>query len=69
MSPNGDPRQILIGKDKLFTFDHVFGEQHGNRDVFDGCVKGLVDGCLSGYNSCILAYGQTVMRHLSITHY
>ena len=55
-------KQIKIGQDKRFTFDHVFGPESGQSAVYDGCVKGLVDGCLAGYNSCILAYGQTV-RH------
>ena len=39
---------------------HVIGPEQGQQAVYDGCVKPLVEGCLAGYNSCILAYGQTV---------
>lgn len=53
-------KQIKIGQDKTFTFDYVFGPESGQNNLYDGCVKGLVGGCLDGYNSCILAYGQTV---------
>ena len=61
VAPNGNKKQLKIGQDKLFTFDHVFGPEHGQTALYEGCVKGLVDSCLDGYNSCILAYGQTVI--------
>ena len=60
VAPNGVQNQLMIGADKKFTFDHVIGPEQGQQAVYDGCVKPLVEGCLAGYNSCILAYGQTV---------
>ena len=50
---------ITIGKDRLFTFDKVFGINSKQVDVFENCVKNLVLGCFQGYNATVLAYGQT----------
>ncbi len=36
---------IMIGKDRLFTFDKVFGIGSAQEDVFEFCVKNLVLGC------------------------
>jgi hypothetical protein len=60
VAPNGVKNQLIIGADKKFTFDHVIGPEEGQSAIYDGCVKPLVESCLAGYNSCILAYGQTV---------
>uniref|UniRef100_A0A915D946 Kinesin-like protein n=1 Tax=Ditylenchus dipsaci TaxID=166011 RepID=A0A915D946_9BILA len=51
--------QIAVGVDKYFTFDHVFDERTGQEEVFERCVKQLVEGTFDGYNATILAYGQT----------
>ncbi|XP_054707969.1 kinesin-like protein KIF21A [Uloborus diversus] len=51
--------QIWIGNDKSYTFDEVFDMPTLQEDVFDSCVKELVDGCFDGYNATVLAYGQT----------
>ncbi|CAN8004695.1 unnamed protein product [Ixodes hexagonus] len=51
--------QIWVGKDKAFTFDHVFDSPTHQDRVYDTCVKGLVEGCFDGYNATVLAYGQT----------
>jgi len=51
--------QIWLGKDKAFTFDHVFEPTATQLQVYDSCVKDLVEGCLEGYNATIVAYGQT----------
>ncbi|KAH8967205.1 hypothetical protein BDL97_03G066500 [Sphagnum fallax] len=54
-----DGRQLVLGKDRRFTFDHVFGPMSGQEDVYLDCVKPLVDSCIAGYNATVLAYGQT----------
>ena len=41
-----------------FKFDHVFGPQASQRDVFNE-VGTLVDTAVDGYKVCIMAYGQT----------
>ena len=51
--------QVIIGKDRVFTFDKTFGLNSAQEDVFESCVKNLVLGCFAGYNATVLAYGQT----------
>jgi len=36
--------QVWLGKDKAFTFDHVFGIQSQQDMVYDACVRQLIDG-------------------------
>lgn len=54
----GEP-QVCLGKDKAFTFDYVFDTNSKQTEVYDNCVRNLVEGCFSGYNATVLAYGQT----------
>ena len=51
--------QIIMGKDRAFTFDKTFGIGSAQESVFDTCVRNLVLGCFVGFNATILAYGQT----------
>ncbi|GFO28017.1 kinesin-like protein, partial [Plakobranchus ocellatus] len=53
------PRQVLLGKDKSFTFDHVFDTPTQQDDIYNTCVRGLIEGCFEGYNATVFAYGQT----------
>ncbi|MQL73800.1 hypothetical protein Taro_006157, partial [Colocasia esculenta] len=43
---------------KQFKFDHVFGPQASQEDVFAETMP-VVKSVLDGYNACIFAYGQT----------
>jgi hypothetical protein len=46
--------------DRAFTFDHVWGTDATQNDVFDLCDQaGILQSVLSGYNATVLAYGQT----------
>jgi hypothetical protein len=45
---------ILLGKDKAFTYDSVYGELAGQSSIFDDWVVGLVDGCFQG-TACFVA--------------
>lgn len=47
------------GSDNLFTFDHVFGTDCGQREIYDECVDSLLNAAFEGFNATILAYGQT----------
>uniref|UniRef100_A0A4W4GF68 Kinesin-like protein n=1 Tax=Electrophorus electricus TaxID=8005 RepID=A0A4W4GF68_ELEEL len=55
---NRDVRK-RANKDLKFVFDHVFGEDSSQVDVFESTTKGVVDGVLNGYNCTVFAYGAT----------
>lgn len=42
-----------------YTFDHVFGMDSNNGQIFDQIGIPIVDAVLKGYNGIIFAYGQT----------
>jgi hypothetical protein len=44
-----------------FEFDRVFDSSNGNEEVFKE-VSGLVLSSVDGFNCCIFAYGQTVIK-------
>nr|XP_031531754.1 kinesin-like protein KIF21B [Vicugna pacos] len=54
----GEP-QVLLGKDKAFTYDFVFDLDTWQEQIYSTCVSKLVEGCFEGYNATVLAYGQT----------
>ncbi|XP_043779312.1 kinesin-like protein KIF21B isoform X2 [Cervus elaphus] len=54
----GEP-QVLLGKDKAFTYDFVFDLDTWQEKIYSTCVSKLVEGCFEGYNATVLAYGQT----------
>ncbi|EFA03966.2 hypothetical protein TcasGA2_TC014111 [Tribolium castaneum] len=43
----------------VFSFDHIFGVDKTNTDIYDNIVKDFVESSLNGLNSTIFAYGQT----------
>ncbi|XP_058647005.1 kinesin-like protein KIF21B isoform X3 [Onychostoma macrolepis] len=54
----GEP-QVLLGKDKAFTYDFVFDLDAQQHQIYSACVHKLIEGCLEGYNATVFAYGQT----------
>lgn len=54
-----EDNQIVIGKERSFTFDKVFGINWPQEPIFEICVKNLVLGWFKGFNATVLAYGQT----------
>ncbi|XP_077004689.1 kinesin-like protein KIF27 isoform X2 [Tamandua tetradactyla] len=52
-------QQIIIGKDRVFTFDFVFGKNSTQDEVYNTCIKPLVSSLIEGYNATVFAYGQT----------
>ncbi|KAJ6635570.1 Kinesin-related protein 4, partial [Pseudolycoriella hygida] len=42
-----------------YYFDHVFGKESRNRDVFDKIAHPVIRQSLEGFNGTIFAYGQT----------
>ena len=45
-------------KHRVFSFEHIFGENSSQRDVYDAIAKPMVERCVSGFNACILVYDQ-----------
>ncbi|NXN66684.1 KIF27 protein, partial [Himantopus himantopus] len=52
-------QQIIIGKDRVFTFDLVFGKNSTQEEVYSVCIKPLLLSLTEGYNATVFAYGQT----------
>nr|KAF6433667.1 kinesin family member 27 [Molossus molossus] len=52
-------QQIIIGRDRVFTFDFVFGKNSTQDEVYNTCIKPLVLSLIEGYNVTVFAYGQT----------
>ncbi|KAH9254732.1 hypothetical protein BASA81_007283 [Batrachochytrium salamandrivorans] len=45
--------------EKVFSYDRVFGSQSSQSEVYEKSVEPLVQQTLRGYNTTVLAYGQT----------
>uniref|UniRef100_A0A8C5EJ12 Kinesin motor domain-containing protein n=1 Tax=Gouania willdenowi TaxID=441366 RepID=A0A8C5EJ12_GOUWI len=54
----GEP-QVILGKDKAFTYDYVFDMDSQQDAIYSTCTEKLVEGCFEGYNATVFAYGQT----------
>ncbi|KAJ2999439.1 Kinesin-like protein kif19 [Globomyces sp. JEL0801] len=46
-------------REKLYSFDQVFGENCSQQTVFEGSVQSQVDAVINGYNATVFAYGAT----------
>ncbi|CAI2161616.1 2010_t:CDS:2 [Funneliformis geosporum] len=55
------PNQVIVHGDKKqsFSFDHVFGPESLQKEIYDRAIRNMVDKFLEGFNVTILAYGQT----------
>ena len=51
--------QLVLGKERSFTFDHVFDTRSQQEELSSDCVRPLIDSLFLGYNATIFAYGQT----------
>nr|XP_040018196.1 kinesin-like protein KIF21A isoform X2 [Gasterosteus aculeatus aculeatus] len=54
----GEP-QVILGKDKSFTYDYMFDMDSQQEAVYASCTEKLIEGCFEGYNATVFAYGQT----------
>ncbi|XP_013092550.2 chromosome-associated kinesin KIF4-like [Biomphalaria glabrata] len=55
---SGEP-QVVLGKDRAFTYDFAFAPNDPQVDVYSKACKKLIASIFKGYNATILAYGQT----------
>ncbi|XP_051277556.1 kinesin-like protein KIF27 [Dicentrarchus labrax] len=51
--------QVMLGTDRLFSFDHAFGQTANQDEVYESCVQPLVESLVDGYNATVFCYGQT----------
>eukprot|EP00941_MAST-03F_sp_MAST-3F-sp1_P004629 g4629.t1 len=51
--------QLPGSQPKAFTFDHVYGPNSKQIDIYNKTASPLVDSVLEGFNGTIFAYGQT----------
>lgn len=63
----GEP-QVILGKDKAFTFDHVFDMDTKQDTIYGNCTEKLIEGCFEGYNATIFAYGQVCVCGFCLLH-
>ena len=54
-----DGQQVVLGKDRAFTYDFAFDETVSQEHVYQTCVSPLLRGIFEGYNAAVFAYGQT----------
>ncbi|CAF1641969.1 unnamed protein product, partial [Adineta ricciae] len=47
------------GRPQIFKFTNCFDSAANNKDVYDGMIRSAVLASLQGYNTTVLAYGQT----------
>ena len=60
--PNEEADDILRAhrsRERQFAFDHAFGAQSTQEDVYRATARGLIEGVLRGINSTVFAYGPT----------
>ncbi|KAJ3322108.1 Kinesin-like protein kif19 [Boothiomyces sp. JEL0866] len=46
-------------REKIYNFDHVFGDRDSQIDIFNSCVKDQIEAAMNGYNATVFAYGAT----------
>ncbi|XP_070566373.1 kinesin-like protein KIF27 isoform X2 [Ptychodera flava] len=51
--------QLVLGKDRAFTFDYVLSAKSTQEETYKTCVEPLLQSCFEGYNATVFAYGQT----------
>lgn len=51
--------RCVNAKKRQFEFDHVYGPESSQEEVYETAVAPLVQGVLRGFNGTVLAYGQT----------
>jgi Cdc6-like AAA superfamily ATPase len=53
------PYHSLVFKGQNFTFDHVFGMELSQNELYGRTAAPMLKSFLEGYNCTIMAYGQT----------
>ncbi|KAJ3110531.1 hypothetical protein HDU96_006501 [Phlyctochytrium bullatum] len=53
------PRHVVVDGRKRFTYDRVFPPSASQENIYRTCVKDMVERFVGGFNSTVMAYGQT----------
>jgi hypothetical protein len=53
-------KKMMVGTDREFNFDMIYGESSSQQNIFDSSLKLNLERSLEGYNFSAFAYGQTV---------
>ncbi|KAK2837177.1 hypothetical protein Q5P01_014389 [Channa striata] len=51
--------QAMLRSNRVFTFDYAFGPSASQDEVYESCVRPLVESLVGGYNATVFCYGQT----------
>nr|XP_047133464.1 kinesin-like protein kif7 isoform X2 [Hydra vulgaris] len=51
--------QLIVGKDKHFTFDKVFDKSATQTELYEQSVYDMIEWFFQGYNATVFAYGHT----------
>lgn len=51
--------QVMLGEDRLFSFDYAFGPSASQDEVYESSVHRLVESLVDGDNATVFCYGQT----------
>ena len=60
-------KQLVLGNEHQFTFHRVLPAKTSQASVYEECAVPLVTKFLDGFNTTILAYGQTVQFSFFLT--
>ncbi len=58
-------KQVLLGRTRAFEFDHAYGPESTQQEVYEGCAAGMVKAAFKGFACTIFAYGQTGSGQIS----
>lgn len=58
-APDTGPPSVTLGDERMYFFDYVFPATASQQDVYDVCVRPVVEAALRGFSGTVLAYGQT----------
>jgi hypothetical protein len=55
------------GTKNEFTYDHIFGPNASQREIFETVCAPIINTVLEGFNGTLFAYGQVLFLSFSLT--
>ena len=53
------PDVLHRSREQRYFFDRIYNQYVSTQQVYDGCIKHLIDSVIKGYNATVFAYGTT----------